>query len=147
MAARVTLLILVTGLFAAAWSSDQEPPAVVESQPAARPQPYEPVKETVLHRWTIPAADRMANQRTEWTPTASRQIIEECPAGFPAGTYLVVDEQGRTIRVVIPALPGNSELAAASDHFVTEQHGERRHWIRLSDSLPVASEPAKSRQR
>jgi hypothetical protein len=149
MAARVTLLILVTGLFAAAWSSDQEPLAAVESKPPVRLHQYEPVLETALHRWKAPRIDQTADQRTEWTPTIGQRLIEEHPAGFPAGTYLVIDEHGRTVRVAIPAVPGNSELAATEigDHFVTERDGERRHWIRLAESVPVAAEPAKSRNR
>lgn len=56
MAARISALILVTGLFVAAWSGDHSPVAVADMAPVpAKPTPYtdEPVRETALRRWKV----------------------------------------------------------------------------------------------
>lgn len=71
MTGRISLLILMTGLFAAAWSSDH-PPA--KTMAAAEPdQQYrsEAVRETTLHRWPITRNDRMVDVTDNWAPVTA----------------------------------------------------------------------------
>lgn len=68
MAARISALILVTGLFVAAWSGDHPPVAVADVAPApAKPAPYtdEPVLETALRRWKVGLTDLPDAQAVE----------------------------------------------------------------------------------
>lgn len=63
------MLILVTGLFAAAWSTDR-PPAKSNILPTPQHSyPLESVRETALHRWPVSRREPMVNQSSEWTPT------------------------------------------------------------------------------
>ncbi len=129
MAGRVALLILATTLFAAAWSSDQEPVAAPSTSAPVRPYQQESVRETTLHRWRLQPAENVAHDSRPWTPGEDS-----------LASYLVVDSQGRTERVVLE-LETDDDAApfATQDHFITEQDGRRRHWIRLSTSRSVKS--------
>ena len=140
MAARVTLLILVTGAFAAMWSGDH-------------PQAIKPAK-PVQTKWDF-RQDVLPNRRQE-TPTdihpQTRRIIREgamlalgtptkapLPVGIVAGTYLVADQFGRTeIRVIHPQeVPHRVKIdhaPAASQHYMVEVHSARWHFIRIEAS-------------
>jgi|GEM_PF-6005436 len=68
MAARIALLILMTGVFAAAWSSDHAPIPVANVTPPsvpASPYPQDTIRETTLHRWKMPRQDREPIQIVE----------------------------------------------------------------------------------
>ncbi len=69
MAARVILLILMTSLFAAAWSSDRDPVPIVAAATPAAPRSYDAgtVRETTLHRW----------RDSTWIVAEERSEIEE----------------------------------------------------------------------
>jgi hypothetical protein len=136
MPGRATLLILTTGLFAAAWSSDREPGLVIPGKPVPRPYRTESIRETTLHRWMVRGVHQTTNPQAEWTPTINTRESQWESDRLPSGTYVVVDDQGQTTRVVVPPDPRRRQLPASAiaDHFVTEWNGKRQHWIRLSDS-------------
>ncbi|MEQ9406752.1 MAG: hypothetical protein RIK87_03460 [Fuerstiella sp.] len=107
MNARVFLLILVTGLFMAAWNGDQaamhaalakqaSPQAtqVAASRPVAGHANTEP-----SHRLTamLPASD---NENTEAVP-ATRPHQIQLPDGISAGTYQAVSQSGASVRVTV----------------------------------------------
>ncbi len=132
-AGRVTLLILTTALFAAAWSNDHEPLVAQQTEPSPSPYSTEPVRETVLHRWNL--SKSTAGQQA-WSPTPIAEAQPESADELPAGTYLVIDQQGRSQRVILPeAIPMDDPHAATGDHhYLIEFRGERCHWIRLTDN-------------
>lgn len=140
MAARVTLLILVTGAFAAMWSGDH-PQEIKPTKPAQTKSDFR--------------QDALPNRRQE-TPTdvhpQARRLIREgallalgtpteapLPVGIVAGTYLVADQFGRTeIRVIHPQEVPNrvkiNRAPAASQHYMVEVHSARWHFIRIEAS-------------
>lgn len=121
------MLILMTGLFAAAWSSDRDPnsPTVAAARRQRTPL-ASGVRETTLHRWKH-VSDRPTT--TAWAPTRDVQP----PRHVTPGTYLVVNPDGRTRRVVIAETQARQHRSQA-DHFVSEQNGQRQHWIRMDDA-------------
>lgn len=140
MAARITLLILSTWLFAAAWSSDhalQPTSGTVPRQPLS---PSPEVQETTLRRWShSEPLHESISQNSPWVPTAEAETIHaKCPPHIAPGNYLVVTPDGRSSRVVIPSQMQMEEFPFnRHDHYVWDSHGERQHWIRLEEtSLP-----------
>ena len=158
VAGRISLLILVTGLFAAAWSGDHAP--VTAGQPAAPAHPYEaePVRETAMHRWHQPQDPAQSSSDHEWIPTADQLATDDLPAGLPAGMYLVIDPYGRIERFAVGADESGSATddSPTSGHFQAEFRGQLCHWLRILDTnvvesgrapLPVARQPQKSISR
>ena len=134
MAGRVTLLILMTGLFAAMWSSDQRETAPSGAHGVARRRAAEPaVRETALRRWQVSSRNLGRESTQSWTPPVASPASADAPDDLPAGTYLVVDADGRSNRIVIEA-SSRVQLLPLRDHFVSESNGLRRHWIRLTDA-------------
>lgn len=130
MAGRMTLLILMTGLFAAAWSSDRDPNSPTETAVRTRRTPLvSGIRETTLHRWKLASDRPAASAATAWTPTRDVQP----PRHIAPGTYLVVNPDGHTRRVVIAETQARQHRTQA-DHFVSEQNGQRQHWIRMDDA-------------
>ena len=139
MAARVTLLILVTAAFAAMWSGDH-------------PDVIKPAKMAPMKRDS--QQDGLPNRRQE-TPTdadpQARRLNREgkllaveprmkapLPTEIVAGTYLVADQFGRTEIRVIPAqavpIGVTIEHAAPNQHYMVEVHSARWHFIRIEAS-------------
>lgn len=75
MAGRITLLILMTGLFAAAWSSDRPPGRT--AAPGGPDQEYQSdsVRETALRRWPITSYERVVDASHGWVP----EIVSDKP--------------------------------------------------------------------
>ncbi len=138
MAARVTLLILVTGAFAAMWSGDH-------------PDVIKPAKSAPMKRNS--RQDALPNRREETPTHADPQarrlnrdgkllavesgISAPLPRGIVAGTYLVADQFGRTeIRVIHPQEVASVKIdhAGPSSHYLVEAHSARWHFIRLEAS-------------
>lgn len=71
MAGRITLLILMTGLFAAVWSSDHPPRKTVEPVVPTPYQHSDSVRETTLRRWPISSYERVVDTSEHWVPELS----------------------------------------------------------------------------
>lgn len=138
MASRVTLLLLVTGLFAAMWSGDR-----ADERTTAQ---------LLLTRRTSPPT---ANQRSGARPisTAARPVSRyrgeqslqtvPLPSGIAVGTYLVVDATGRNEARVVTAADAfpNGVISGhvAKDEYTMRSGPERWHFIRLAESASVAA--------
>ncbi len=121
MAARVALLILVTGLFAALWSGDR---------PDQLPQVRQPSKQIFRQDYD---REPILNQSL-----SGRPVVTPLPIGISAGTYLVADQFGGTrIRVVlrndISPVADASETESKSHYSVESPHG-RWHYIRIESA-------------
>ncbi len=136
MVSRVTLLLLVTGLFAGMWSGDRAgersaderllarkaASSVVAGQPGGRQTAVRPV-----------------------TPHRSERSLSSIPLpqGITAGTYLIVDGRGRTETRVVRAAEafpvdkvtsGEVTGHVASDQYTVRVGRDRWHFIRLEES-------------
>lgn len=139
MASRVGLLILMIGAFAVIWSGDQpdqiaavERPANVLLGKVERSAPKATVRKSVHQN----------GQRID--PTLLKSIVQPTgaplPSGITAGTYLVVDQYGRTEFRRISARDANSMGAAGpamdADHYEVESGSLRLHFIRIDLNGP-----------
>jgi hypothetical protein len=132
MASRVTLLLLVTGLFAGMWSGDRADERSAAERPLARQA----------------ASARVALQPGERPPTAVRSVTRQrterslssipLPQGIAAGTYLIVDGRGRTETRVVSAAEafsgGRIVGHVAADQYTVRVGRDRWHFIRLEES-------------
>ncbi len=92
MVTRVSLLLVVTGLFAGMWSADSPDLSPAEKQLARRES---------TPRLLLQAAKSSPNVRTV---SLSDQLPSiPLPVGIEGGTYLVVDQTGVTQRLTIEA--------------------------------------------
>ena len=133
MASRVTLLLLVTALFAGMWSGDR---ADEQSTAGLR----------LVRKAASPSVTVQPNVRANQTavrPVArhrgERSLLSiPLPQGIAVGTYLIVDGYGRTeTRVVSEAeVFPNGQIAGhvAADQYTVRVVRERWHFIRLEES-------------
>lgn len=133
MASRVTLLLLVTALFAGMWSGDRADERSAVGRLLAR-------KAASSSEAVQPSA--RANQ------TAVRPVTRHrgerslssipLPQGIAAGTYLIVDGRGRTETRVVSATEAfpNGQIVGrvAADQYTVRAGRERWHFIRLEES-------------
>ena len=116
--ARVALLILTTGLFAALWSGDESEQMASVGRPAKR----------VIVRREVP--------RSTVSPDGSTGLMAApLPSKIVEGTYLISDQWGRTrIRVIsvrdggIASRPGDPLVG---NHYMVERGSHRWHYIRI----------------
>ena len=124
MAARVILLILMTSLFAAAWSSDSEPAPLLAAASPTPPRSYDTgtVRVTTLHRW----------RDSTWIAEDERPEIEE----VADATKVVTPEPVAMIRItredILLNIWREIQLLATISHQPTDS---------------IASEPAKSMRK
>jgi len=133
MASRVTLLLLVTGLFAGMWSSDRADERSVAERRLTRKA----------------ASSSAALQPSERPhPTAVRPVARHrgerslssipLPLGIAAGAYLIVDGHGRTETRVVSAaeaFPSGQIVGhIAADQYTVRAGRDRWHFIRLEES-------------
>ena len=136
MAARVALLLLVTGLFAALWSGDH---------PDQLAQGRRPSKQEIRLDYD---REPVTNQVISLSGT---QIVAPLPQGIAAGTYLVADQLGGTrIRVVskgevgsVIEVPGQKIV----NHYSVETRHGRWHYIRIEQSASGQAAVPESRRR
>ncbi len=145
MASRITLLLLVTGLFAGMWSNDRaderSAPALLARRSAARCD----VNSTNL-RVAPTSASSALRARTD-----RRRTAVPLPSGIAAGTYLIVDGRGRTQTRVVSAAEAFAgrkiSRHVAADQYTTRIGRERWHFIRLdvaANSLATLRATSKS---
>lgn len=143
MAGRVTILLLMSGLFAAMWSGDQSHAgAQKETTVAGRrvsPADWRPRTKIVEAR-----AVRLVSRLREERSLSSIPL----PARIAEGTYLVVDVHGRSeVRVVSAmdaTLSGHGKGQPIANQLTYSHGADRWHFIRLEvGSSPVARRAAK----
>ena len=141
MAARVALLILATGMFAALWSGDHPDQLATIDRPAKIL-----VGQRTNDRGTRALDVQRSAGESGWNRNSSmpgsndRRMYAPFPEGISAGTFLVVDHVGRTqVRVVSDhdaVLDGKSRRPIVADHYSVEVGGMRWHYIRIESNLP-----------
>ncbi|GAB5444242.1 MAG: hypothetical protein Fues2KO_45910 [Fuerstiella sp.] len=145
MNGRVLLLVMVTGLFMAAWDGDQEAmqaalarrEAAQHTQIANVPQP-EPLRVTTVSHSAKPASaaavvdqPRPAEPTNAAATTATVRIVDvPLPAAIAAGSYQAVNQSGRTIRVEISEA-GATSNTAQDLYTVDGNDGSRWYLVRL----------------
>ncbi len=134
MAARVFLLIGFTGLFAAAWNSDRPPTAVPKLASNVQRLPERPSVVDEIQRPMIVA------QRGDTVAVSSEPDFShyQLPEGIAAGTYRVIDKEGRVGWISLPARKFSS--ASPQDIYVSDSPQGRWYFIRV-ESAPVIATP------
>ncbi len=124
MFTRVSLLLLVTGLFAGMWSADS-------------PDGRTPAQMQLARRASSPRSIGHGDARRRSMPIknvsiAGRSVPVQLPRGIAAGTYLVVDQAGSTRRMTITAEETGQQDNKVPVEQYTVRHGDGRwHFIRL----------------
>lgn len=133
MVSRVSLLLLVTGLFAGMWSSDRADERSVAERRLTR-KAYSSsvvVQASVLPNQT---AVRPVTRHRGERPLSSIPL----PQGIAAGRYLIVDARGRTETRVVSAAEafpsGQITGHVAADQYTVLAGHDRWHFIRLEES-------------
>ena len=133
MASRVTLLLLVTGLFAGMWSGDRADERSANARPLARKAASPAVTAPPSVRANQTAVRQVARHRGERSLTSI-----PLPPGIAAGTYLIVDGRGRTETRVVTATEAfpSGQIAGhvAADQYTVRAGRDRWHFIRLEAS-------------
>lgn len=135
MFTRVSLLFVVTGLFAAMWSAD--------SPDTRSPGDRQLARRTSSFRLT----DRLGTRKPERTASAAPQSGPDdvpLPRGIAPGTYLIVDHLGRTCQRTVDSHSGTDNFAPV-DHYTLRGNGGRWHFIRLEE--PAAQVLARPNSR
>ena len=135
MAARVALLILVTGLFAALWSGDH---------PDQSAQVRRPSKQEIRLDY-----DREPSSNQSLSLSQS-EFAAPLPEGITAGTYLVADRFGGTrIRVVLNGEVGSVVAIPEQklvNHYSVESRRGRWHYVRIEPYSEDQADIPESRQ-
>ena len=138
MASRVTLLLLVTGLFAGMWSGDRADERFANERLLARKAASSSVALQPSVRPIQTAVRPVARHRGERSLSSI-----PLPQGIAAGTYLIVDGRGRTETRVVSAsevFPSDEVTSgevtghAAPDQYTVRIGHDRWHFIRLEES-------------
>ena len=139
MAARVLLLITVTGLFATAWSSDHPEAATRQLASAAVVLPERPSSaQSVEHTLTVTEIGHAVS-----VPAELDTSIAMLPELISPGTYRVVDAQGQVGWLCIPLDNDISPERAATESqpvYSTESASGRWYFIRV-EAAPVIASP------
>lgn len=141
MNGRVLLLVMVTGLFMAAWDSDQAAmQAALAKREAARqsliaharqPNQQEPHRLTGLPSTSDPepTPETIRRSSDEAVAAVRRQDVP-LPAAIAAGSYQVVDQFGHILRIDIDRQRARGNVA--QDFYVTDgTDGRRWYFVRL----------------
>ena len=116
MAARVLLLMALTGLFAAAWNSDC--PETANSLQAFTTRP--PESKTIVgeygQEWMVSEISQNITISQEFDPSAV-----SLPELIAPGTYRVVDAQGRVGWITIPAVDQSAFAIDEPEPFYNSQ--------------------------
>jgi len=122
MNARVLLLMLITGLFMAAWDGDQ---AAMQTALAKRDQQrQQQVAATSIVR--LPKPEPISTVFVIHQDSAAEQV--PLPEGIAAGSYQAVNQNGTTLRVDVQER-SNSQRRAF--YMVDADNGDRWYLIRI----------------
>ena len=134
MNARVLLLVLITGVFMAAWDGDQ---AAMHAAIARRAQQtatavavVEPAVDNEPVEVTVPTHSLTVLKTLESKFAASEQIEVPLPAGIAAGQYQAVDQFGQT-RLLEVSEDEATGQNAHDFHLVDASDGTRWYLIRI----------------
>lgn len=136
MAARVLLLMALTGTFAAAWNSDSPEAATSRLASAARRPESKSVAPEYSPEWKVSEVSQAV--------TFSREIdlsTLSLPKSISAGTYRVVDAQGRVGWVTIPANSQSTPTAEESEPFYSSRSEVGRWYFIRVDAAPIIAAP------
>ena len=137
MAVRVLLLIVFTGLFATAWSSDRPETATPQLASHNQPLPERPTASVKVHHALVVA-------EVGHTVSVSADLdlsLVVPPELIAPGTYRVVDAQGRVGWLSVPV--NNSPEHAgfeAQPVYSSESHNGHWYFIRV-EAAPVIASP------
>lgn len=129
MNARVFLLLLVTGLFMAAWNGDQAAKQQFLAQRAQQRAALALVQ-SGSHRTVTPATTTSLpeTQLVSHAPQPPQIVTHFRPDGMAAGVYRAVSETGVTFELTI----ANSSSVAARDFYVADSpEGHRWYFVRV----------------
>jgi hypothetical protein len=129
----------MTGLFAVIWSGDETDQMAVVDRP---------VKLDVGHQHSKPqlrvwdTGNAIGSNQLAYRPSpvtvAATEAGSPLPSGISPGTYLVVDQHGRTeTRVIRHSDVDKRQVMhkiSIADHFVIEVGSHRWHYIRLEST-------------
>lgn len=139
MASRVTLLLLVTGLFAGMWSGDRADERSAGERLLAR----KAASSSVAVSTSKPAQPSVHPTQTAIRPVTRHRGERSLssiplPQGIAAGTYLIVDGHGRTENRIVSAAEAfpSGQIAGhvAADQYTVRVGRDRWHFIRLEES-------------
>lgn len=142
MVSRVSLLLLVTGLFAAMWSTDSPDGRTPEQRQLAR--------RASTPRWIPERTVGDGATRLRRLAGARRDTSMPLPVGIAAGTYLVVDQSGSTQRVMVTSCGSQSEMVKNQvlvDQYTVRDGARRWHFIRVENSTDAQANRPKCRSR
>jgi len=137
MLTRVSILLLVTGLFAGMWSADSPDGRTANEIQLAR-------------RGMSPRANARSvtagrNTRKLTVNEVSKTAGVPLPQGIAPGEYLVVNQTGVSQRLAIPATQGvTTNNARSVDHYTVRDGANRWHFIRLETSAQNSIPPMTS---
>lgn len=137
MAVRVLLLIVFTGVFATAWSSDRPEAMAARFASSSQPLPERPSATDNDYRTLV-----VAEVGRAVTVSAELDVsIVVPPELIPPGTYRVVDAQGRVGWMSIP-VSSSPEHAGVEPQPIYSSETANGHWyfIRV-DAAPVIASP------
>ncbi len=128
MNARVFLLLLVTGLFMAAWNSDQAAEQQFLAQRAQRRAAMAVVESDVPR--TVPAAIAALSQPqlTSHVAVPTPVVSQFRPDGMAGGTYRAVSESGVTFELTVA---NGAEVPVREFYVADSPQGQRWYFIRV----------------
>lgn len=133
MVTRVSLLLLVTGLFAGMWSTDSPDERTAAQKQLAR------LASTPCTVATTPPENAFARNVSFSGRLDTRAV--PLPKGIAPGNYLVVNQAGLTQRLTITAHHGVAEdNYAPVDQYSVRSGNFRWHFIRLDQALEQGTE-------
>jgi hypothetical protein len=128
MAIRVALLILVTGAFVALWSGDHPERTARGNSPRSIRREIRPLSPTPNHD-SLSRVNTTGAHPVQLTTAANLGSVP-LPDGIAAGTYLIVDQLGRTqLRVI--ATSDSANHPEQQNVYSTSFGGTRIHFIRV----------------
>ena len=134
MNARVLLLVLITGLFMAAWDGDQDAMhaaiARQTQQRATAVAAVQPTVDNVRTEVTLPKHSLTVLKIEESSPAVSEQIDVPLPPGIAAGKYQAVNQFGQTQLVEVPEHEATGQNVR-DFHLVDAEDGSRWYLIRV----------------
>lgn len=126
MNARVFLLVLVTGLFMAAWNGDQAAKQEFLAQ-RARQRAASALAATESDRAVEAGTEVQLTGHTP-APSVTRQVVSQFrPDGMASGTYRAVSQTGTTFELTVD----NNDAATARDFYVADSPAGTRWYFIL----------------
>lgn len=131
MNARVFLLLLVTGLFMAAWNSDQAAEQQFLAERAQERAAMAVVNAAPHSTNNLSTTQTRVPQLTSHVPATPQVVSQFRPDGMAEGVYRAVSESGVTFELTVSGSTG----AAARDFYMADSpDGQRWYFIRVQEA-------------